>query len=220
MSDLYLERMIEQEETSHVKQQPEPADITASADEVSTLEGALALVGDEKKYQKYLLIICCFIAFAVSVNFISVPFLFYQPTFMCWSESGKLEECIEEEACNSKFGFEVVSQKLSLTIIHKLYCDNGWVEKWAKSLLFVFVAISVFCTSIISDKVGRKTVILAFSIVFLVSSLIVATASSFWTVWLAFCSSFACGSSYFAVSSAYFNEVMGEVIRQAIQKHV
>lgn len=218
MTDLILEKMMEnasEVEGEVLAPRPPPVE-----EEKQSLEAVLRVVGDEGPFQKFLLVLCSFVSFSVGVNFISVAFLFYQPTFFCLDGKGGRFECPEVQACANPFGKVVESAKESLTTRFEIYCENGWMEKWAKSLLYVMVAVLVLSSCSLSDRFGRRTLLIAIACMFFVSAAGVALGDSFWPTWTCFCFAYASGSCFFAVVSAYFNETMGDLTRQKLPEHV
>ena len=209
MTDLVIEQMIvNQTECEYLDKSK------SALTEFTNLESTLKLVGENGRYQRLLLLSCCLVSFSLGINFIATPFLFYQPTFLCYDESLNFKECTQKEACPNQFGYTTKCEKISLTSTYKIYCENAYMEKYAKSLLFISVAFSVISFSSVADRIGRRTVLRILACMLLVSTFGILTFQSFEGIWISYCLSYACGSSYFCVSSIYFSEIMGILKRK------
>lgn len=183
------------------------------------LEKTLEIVGNNGYYQKFIFLAFCFISLTLGINFMAVPFFFFQPTFYCYDSDHRLEKCSQKLWCENKFGREMISEKISLIQTFAIYCENADTEKWAKSFLFFWVGLTVVSFSVISDKIGRRQTLKIMSAWMFVASILVIFSSNFAIVWLSFSSCYACGSIFFAVSSVYYNETMSWLTRQRNERY-
>ena len=179
----------------------------------STIDDILALVGDTGKYQQFLMFIGCFACFTAGICFILFPFLFYHPKFLCLDMNGLKTECSEAAACLNQYKYEVVFEKESFVTTYQLYCENAYLEEYAKSFYFIMQAIGVWCFSALSDLYGRKRILLIGSYFLTFGSFLLFFAEGFKTKWFGHSINNVICSMLFTVSSAYFVETMGKLNR-------
>ena len=118
----------------------------------------LAISGDNKRFQIIVMII--FAALGVIAAFIiyEMPFVFYEPKFMCPDTSGIMQRCEQEEYCKLDNRPELHPDKFSMTQEFNLICENKSVATNGKSFVFFFAGVLVMVWSVLSDKIGRLAV--------------------------------------------------------------
>lgn len=62
------------------------------------------------------------------------------------------------DACSSKFGFKVVSERFSLVNRFRLYCDRSQLKNLVIFVTIFLGGLLYFIVSVLSDKFGRRTV--------------------------------------------------------------
>ena len=118
----------------------------------------LAISGDDKKYQKIVMVVFSILGVIAAFVMFELAFVFYMPTFMCRDKDNTLSKCTEKQACSSEFRYETQIDKVSLTTEFGMFCENKVQETHAKSFIFFFAGTLVMFWSVLSDKIGRLTV--------------------------------------------------------------
>ena len=115
----------------------------------------LSVVNQNGRYQRFVFFYFLILSVALSLIYVNIAYVFYSPDFFCLNEDGSSFECSETIACHNRFGFYIESNRKSLTITHKLYCEDKYIETLSKNLIFGLTPISGLIVSIISDLKGR-----------------------------------------------------------------
>ena len=122
------------------------------------VESLIESIKPEGRYQIWMVIYISLLSINCAFMIYSVAFFFYVPEFQCFTDESKSNWtiCPETEACESKFGFGVLSSRTSLITEYSLYCDRGDIYVWALSFMFYYNAIVAFFISLTVDSLGRK----------------------------------------------------------------
>lgn len=167
----------------------------------------LNVVGNNKLYQKRLLVYYVVAQFFFMIIFTSIPFIFYSPSFHCTNQDGTSKPCSEAEACASN-NFTVSTERISFITKFQLYCDRNHLQTLSKNIIFLFAAGGCFILSILSDFIGRKSLFILSSILIITgcilglqNNLIMAVAGT--------AMSFLALDLYFTFTYIYTNEIVG-----------
>ena len=128
----------------------------------------LKISGDSKNYQKIILLKICYLNFFISFIYNSFAYLFYMPDFLCYNKKGELSKCTNKIACKNKFGYEIISQRISLVTKYNLFCENEFLYTNGIAYIFLISGISSFIFTFFTDFFGRSFILKFSSFFFLV----------------------------------------------------
>jgi hypothetical protein len=71
----------------------------------------LGLVGDEGRYQKFVMIILSLLSFFHGFVLFCLPYAFFEPDFYCYNQDKTYSKCPKEQACQNQFGYFTKTSK-------------------------------------------------------------------------------------------------------------
>ena len=167
----------------------------------------LKVIGNNKTYQRYLLLYYVIAQFFMMIIYTSIPFIFYAPNFVCINPDGTTYECSESEACTLE-NFKIESERVSVITKFELYCDRHYLQTVAKNIIFLVAAGGCFAMSIISDFIGRKPLFLIFSLL-LIFGCLLGLQNNLAMVVIGTTMAILAQDIYFTFTYLYTNETVG-----------
>ena len=184
---------------------------------MSNVQEQLDRVNSEGRYQKCLIAYLSFVGFFIGFSIYSIAFIFYAPTFSCFSDASKSVSvsCSEAAACESKFGFTVSSPRRSLITDNRLYCEQGNVYSYSVMFIFVYCAIVSFFLTMQMDFFGRKFGVLLAVTLSLASSAGALLFTDYRVVVFFTANLLVSYDLFFAAASIWANESVGGNLRSS-----
>ena len=134
------------------------------------VEKAMQVCGNNNKYQKIIFLVVVGIWFSVDFVSITFPLLEMQPKFICKDKGLPFYTCKDEYACKLPGKYEVDKIYNNIVADFDLYCDSVGVMLIGV-IYTVGIFLGAFLGSKLTDYLGRKLILLVFSILFSCSSL-------------------------------------------------
>jgi MFS family permease len=173
----------------------------------------LAHVGDDKKYQKLILVFLCVFNFFYSFIAFQIPYVFYEPTYYCKAADSTLTVCSMEAACVSPFGFTTYSPIRSLVVENKLWCERRGYLHISQGLFVIIGGFMAFVFAFLSDKIGRKPIFLVSYILTIAGTFICLTSRSLPIIVVGNILSWSGMDTFFSMVFVYCNEMIGSALR-------
>lgn len=173
----------------------------------------LKFVGEEKTYQKKLIIIIAFFNFFLAFIYYSIPYIFYVPDFLCYNQEGELYNCESVKACSNEFGYEILAKRRSLVTRFEFYCDKEIEYSNALFVIYTISAFMGFFFTLLSDYYGRSFILKCNTFFFLVGTLLLVFSDNFNFITLGLAMIFSHYDVFFSTIYILINESMGENLR-------
>ena len=173
----------------------------------------LKLVGDDERFQKTMLMLLCLFNFAYAFIAFMIPYVFYEPTFLCIDEVGTRRHCSQAEACANPRGFEVQSAITSLVTEHRLYCGRRGLLEVCEAAFVISGGFVAFVFGVLSDKIGRKKVFIISYFLTITGTLVAMLVPSLGVIIFANVLSWSGMDTFFSMVYIYCNEIIGSGLR-------
>ena len=173
----------------------------------------LKLVGEDERYQKIILFCLCLFNFSYAFIAFMIPYVFYEPTYLCHDQNKNTRICTQLEACGNIYGFEVQSPIISVTSEYKLYCGRRHLLELSEAFFVITGGFAAFLLGMLSDKIGRKKVFLISYVLSVAGTLTAVLAPSLAAIVLGNIFSWSGMDTFFSMVFIYCNEVIGSDLR-------
>lgn len=178
----------------------------------------LYFIGDSHKYQK--LIICFLACLSITIGIVgsNLPFIFYEPEFVCKRFDGSSYICSQKEACQNQFKFDVIVHRSSIVSDFNLYCDRSLILEHSQALYFFISAFGATIILLLADMRGRLFGLYMMCSGFILGSSLSYNSSSLIGIFIGLGISQTCLLASLGLTSIYINEVIGKLIRFQVEK--
>lgn len=173
----------------------------------------LAHVGDDKNYQKLLLVFLCLFNFFYSFIAFQIPYVFYEPNYFCKGADGGLVACTMEAACSSKYGFTTYAPIRSLVVENQLYCERRSLLHLSQGIFVVTGGFMAFLFAFLSDKIGRKPIFLVSYVLTVAGTFVCMTSRSLPIIVIGNILSWSGMDTFFSMVYVFCNETIGSALR-------
>jgi MFS family permease len=173
----------------------------------------LKIVGDDERYQKLILFCLCLFNFGYALVAFMIPYVFYEPSYLCYDQSRNTSLCSHAEACGNIYGFEIQSSIVSVVTEYKLYCGRRGLLEVSEGFFVVCGGFAAFIFGMISDRIGRKKIFILSYILTIVGTLTALLAPNLTIIVLGNILSWSGMDTFFSMVFIYCNEVIGSSLR-------
>lgn len=173
----------------------------------------LKLVGEDERYQKTILFCLCLFNFAYAFVAFMIPYVFYEPTYLCIEADKTKRICPQIEACASPYGFETQSGIISMVTEFRLYCSRRGLLEYSEAIFVVTGGFVAFLFGMLSDKIGRKKVFIVSYFLTVTGTLTALLAPSLPLIVLGNILSWSGMDTFFSMVFIYCNEIIGSDLR-------
>jgi len=173
----------------------------------------LKLVGEDEHYQRVILFFLCLFNFAYAFIAFMIPYVFYEPGYMCFDQDKNKRLCSHAEACSNHYGFEVTTTITSVISEYKLYCNRKGLIELSEAIFVVSGGCAAFILGMLSDRFGRKPIFLLSYFLTVSGTLISLLAPNLAVIVFGNILSWSGMDSFFSMVFIYINEVIGSDLR-------
>lgn len=173
----------------------------------------LRFLGDHHRYQKLVMMFLTTFSLAMGVVCSNLPFVFYEPEFMCNFGDETFVSCSKDQACANVLGFKTVVQRTSIVSEFGLYCDKADILINGQALYFLLSAFAASAALMVSDVLGRLPGLYIMCSGFVLGSFISYISPSFFGIMFGLGVSQTFVLMSLGLTSVYINEIIGKLIR-------
>ena len=173
----------------------------------------LVLSGDSGRYQQMALFILCVIGIIESSIKFCMPYVFYQPTFLCPDPDGIMRPCPASVAClmeTRTLAYEVYGINAQFGLI----CENHYIGVWASMIAVFNGGMFSIILVLLADCLGRKvTFVLVLMTHILGVTLLFVGQSSFIVTMTGLSLHYMACFAWYSVATLFLNESLGGTLR-------
>jgi MFS family permease len=173
----------------------------------------LKLVGEDEKYQKTILFFLCLFNFAYAFIAFMIPYVFFDPSYLCFDQDKNKRLCSHAEACANPYGFETMTSITSVVSEFRLYCNRRNLIEVSEAIFVVSGGCAAFILGMLSDRFGRRRIFLLSYFLTVGGTLVSLLAPNLSLIVLGNILSWSGMDSFFSMVFIYVNEVIGSDLR-------